>query len=332
MTSRFSRCPFVLLLLVLVPAVRAEPPAARMTLDRHIDALFEVRTFREAALAPNGQWLAWVENVPAKDPNKPAQPALFLADLRAAAEAPRRVKTAAGGAVLDGHDLAWAPDSRRLAFLSDHGSPGQEQLYVGDVETGTAKKITAISGHLARPAFAPDGAQLAVLFIEDTPRASGPTEPAAPEVGVIGAKTWEQRLSLVHLGTGKVRPLSPADHYVYEYDWSPDSKQLVAIAAPGDGDNNWYIAKLMTLSRRHGPDANAPRSRDANRRAALVARWPDHRLYRRPDERRGRKRRRHLHHPGHRRQGAESHARSQGFRELARLAAGVGGHPVHRPR
>ena len=83
MTSRFSRCPFVLLLLVLVPAVRAEPPAARMTLDRRIDALFEVRTFREVALAPNGRWLAWVENVAAKDPNKPSVPALFLADLRA---------------------------------------------------------------------------------------------------------------------------------------------------------------------------------------------------------------------------------------------------------
>src|SRR5262249_18299162 len=33
---------------------------------------------------------------------------------------------------------------------------------------------------------------------------------------------------------------------------SPDGKQLVAIAAPGDGNNNWYIAKLIKLAAASG--------------------------------------------------------------------------------
>jgi dipeptidyl aminopeptidase/acylaminoacyl peptidase len=238
----------LLLLAVLVSAVHAAPPAPKTTLDAHIDALFEVRTFKEVALSPNGQWLAWVENVPTKDPNKPFLPALFLADLRAAREAPRRLKTADGKGPVDGHDLAWSPDSRRLAFLSEHGSPDQEQLFVADIESATARKVTQVTGQLARPAFAPGGEDAAILFTENAPRATGPTEPARAEVGVIGEKVYEQRLNVVHLSTGKLRPVSPADHYVYEYDWSPDGKSLVAIAAPGDGDNNWYIAKLMTFT------------------------------------------------------------------------------------
>jgi len=35
--------------------------------------------------------------------------------------------------------------------------------------------------------------------------------------------------------------------YVYEFDWSPDGKQVVYTAAPGPGDDNWYIAQLYTL-------------------------------------------------------------------------------------
>ncbi len=35
--------------------------------------------------------------------------------------------------------------------------------------------------------------------------------------------------------------------YVYEYDWSPDSKSFVMTSAPGAGDANWYVAQLYTL-------------------------------------------------------------------------------------
>ena len=41
--------------------------------------------------------------------------------------------------------------------------------------------------------------------------------------------------------------------YIYEYDWSPDSKRLVTTAAPGNGDNNWYIAQIYTIDAAGGP-------------------------------------------------------------------------------
>jgi hypothetical protein len=53
---------------------------------------------------------------------------------------------------------------------------------------------------------------------------------------VIGDKTDEQRLAIVDVRSRKTRLLSPADLYVYEYDWSPDGKNLAAIAAHGSGD------------------------------------------------------------------------------------------------
>jgi dipeptidyl aminopeptidase/acylaminoacyl peptidase len=64
---------------------------------------------------------------------------------------------------------------------------------------------------------------------------------------VIKEAVTEQRLTLVDVATGKLRQISPADMYVYEYDWSSDGKRFVTTAAHGNGDNNWYIAQIYTI-------------------------------------------------------------------------------------
>ena len=40
--------------------------------------------------------------------------------------------------------------------------------------------------------------------------------------------------------------ITPEQLYIFEYDWSPDSKSFCYTAAPPPGDDNWYIAKLYT--------------------------------------------------------------------------------------
>jgi len=40
--------------------------------------------------------------------------------------------------------------------------------------------------------------------------------------------------------------------FVYEYDWRPDAKGFVGTAAPGDGDNNWWTAKLYAFEDGNG--------------------------------------------------------------------------------
>jgi dipeptidyl aminopeptidase/acylaminoacyl peptidase len=42
--------------------------------------------------------------------------------------------------------------------------------------------------------------------------------------------------------------MSPANLFVYEYDWRPDGNGFVGTAAPGNGDDNWWTAKLYVFS------------------------------------------------------------------------------------
>ena len=46
--------------------------------------------------------------------------------------------------------------------------------------------------------------------------------------------------------------LSRADMHVYEYDWAPDSGAIVYTAAPGEGENNYWLARLFTVGLAEG--------------------------------------------------------------------------------
>jgi dipeptidyl aminopeptidase/acylaminoacyl peptidase len=192
--------------------------------------------FLEAAIAPDGSHVAYVEALPA-----PGKTAIYVA--------PRtRISAGDGKTACDEGSIAWSPDGKQIAFLSDRETKEQLQLYVAPAGGGPARQLTHLKGLLAAPRWSPDGKQIAILFTENLPHAAGPLDPVPPETGVIESHIYEQRLTAVNAATGTVRQVSPRDMYVYEYDWSPDGKQFTATAAAGDGDANWWIAQLYVMS------------------------------------------------------------------------------------
>ncbi len=191
-------------------------------------------TFDQAAISPDAKQVAWVEND--KDGS-----AIFVSDVGT----PRLRRITAGGHAESA--IAWSPDSRQIAFLSDGSTPGQQQLYIATAAGGSPRKLTGVRGFLASPGWSPDGKTIALLFTENAERAAGPLVAEKAQTGVIKEAVTEQRLTLVDLAGGKLRQISPADMYVYEYAWSPDGKRFITTAAHGNGDNNWYIAQIYTI-------------------------------------------------------------------------------------
>jgi len=223
----------------LIPRLACAQPAVPVE-----PALAEIAATRwpmQAAVSPDGSRLAVVSA--ASEPNKSE---ITAAGLLAGDAKPARIS--AGRAACDERSVAWSPDSKLVAFLSDCEKEGQLQLYVAPGTGGTARRLTRVNGLLADPRWSPDGKRLAVLFTENLPRAAGPLDPVLPDSGVVESKIYEQRLAVVDLAGGSLRQISPADHYVYEYDWSPNGAGFAATAAKGAGDNNWWIAQLYTLT------------------------------------------------------------------------------------
>ena len=225
---------------------QAASPSTSSDLDNVRHALSSTKRFEQAAISPDGENVAWVENVGG------GNTAIFVAPTKETSEPAKRITAAGSGNAAEGN-VAWSPDGKRLAFLSDAAKSGQSQLYVSDLTDAPSKKLTSVTGFLDLPGWSPDGKTIAILFTENATRAAGPLVAETPQTGEIKESVAEQRLTLVDAGNGELRHISPTDMYVYEYDWSPDSQRFVVTAAPGNGDNNWYIAQLYAIDASGGP-------------------------------------------------------------------------------
>jgi dipeptidyl aminopeptidase/acylaminoacyl peptidase len=212
------------------------------------DAIEATHRFEQAAISPDSTKVAWTEALKEKDGADSGKSAIYVKNLESEAEPVRITADPAGAKHVEGN-LAWSPDSKRLAFLSDAIKKDQLQLYVVTVGAtpGGLKKLTDIKGFLDAPSWSPDGKTAAVLFTQNATRAAGPLVAETPETGEIKDAFFEQRLALIDVATGKFRQISPADTYIYEYDWSPDGTRFVVTSALGNGDDNWYIAELSIL-------------------------------------------------------------------------------------
>jgi dipeptidyl aminopeptidase/acylaminoacyl peptidase len=193
-----------------------------------LNDLSSTRAFEEVAISPDGKRVAWVEETLGK-------PFIYVKDPTSPRPAVR---------INEGRHIAWSPDSARIAFLSLDKQP---QLYVASANGGRAKKLTSVTGFLTDPQWSPDGTHIAILFAENAPGGGGPLEAEPVETGVIGGEIHNQRLTVIDAASGATKQISPADLNVYEYDWSPDGKFFALTAAPGPGDNNWWIAQLYTM-------------------------------------------------------------------------------------
>ena len=217
---------------------------ARTSLDAVLDALEGLRSFRGAAISPDGTRVAWVERIRSRDG------AEFLSVIDVAAIASptvRRITAGNDARAHREHSPAWSPDGKWIAFLSDAAKDRQLQLYLEPSSGGAARRLTGVAGQLGRPKWSPDGKRIAVLWIEGSAQEPGALVAYKPDSGVVEEKIEEQRIAVVNVATGRVRAVSPANLYVYDYDWSPDGKSFAAEAATGSGTNNYWIAELYTI-------------------------------------------------------------------------------------
>jgi dipeptidyl aminopeptidase/acylaminoacyl peptidase len=213
-------------------------------IEQAIHALNAASDFAQAAVSPDGKKVAWVEELRDKSGVDSGNSAIFETTIDG--KTPARRITAARAPRAEA-DIAWAPDSRRIVFISDALKAGHAQLYLEDTAGRAPKRLTDVKGTLASPKFSPDGKTIAFLFTENAPRAAGPLVAEVPETGEIKDAFFEQRLAVIDIATGKLRQVSPADTYIYQYDWAPDGLNFVVSSALGNGDNNWWIAELSIL-------------------------------------------------------------------------------------
>jgi dipeptidyl aminopeptidase/acylaminoacyl peptidase len=195
--------------------------------------------YGDISISPDAMHVAWVQSTAATTSKQ-----TYIRETSGNAPA-KLVKLPITGERTD-FDSAWSPDSKTLAFFSSAGEKDQRQLWTVKGDASHAKKITKLKGYAARPRWSHDGEQIAFLYIEGA-GGGGPLMAAPETTGLIDTAIHNQRIAVLDIAKGQLRQVSPPDLHIYDYDWSPDDKMFVVTAAPGPGDNNWWIAQIYTI-------------------------------------------------------------------------------------
>lgn len=196
--------------------------------------------YADVALAPDASRVAWVQSTAASTWKQTHV-------CGTGPNASATMLTLEGSAERVDADPAWSPDGKTLAVLSTAGEKDeQRQLWLADAQHLAAHKVTQLKGYAARPRWSHDGRQIAFLYIE-AGTGGGPLLAAPVTTGVVDTAIHNQRIAILDIGSGQLHQVSPPDLHVYEFDWSPDDKTFVATAAPGPGDNNWWIAQIYVI-------------------------------------------------------------------------------------
>lgn len=202
-----------------------------------------VHDFLSVAISPDGARVASVEGDEGPAGNADIQSLV----IRQVSDGTARSVALPCGAVRDctPSGLAWSDDARRLSFILRLPGGHAHAIYTADAQTGALVRRLAFDGTLVDLKYGPGG-QLAVLATAGATKEIGAVEAGAAQTGELGGDVHEQRLAILQHG-GTLHWASPANLFVYEYDWRPDGAGFVGTAAPGDGDNNWWVAKLYTF-------------------------------------------------------------------------------------
>lgn len=172
----------------------------------------------------------------------------------------------------------WSPDGQQLAFISNikGDSSSKPQLYLISAHGGEASLITAMPNGVSNLAWASDGSRIAFTSIE------GKAPPTDPLVVTPGR---HRRLWTMRPYHDTPEAITPDGFSIWEYAWSPDSRQIALFYAPGPEENDWFRGQIGVVPASGGailPVAHLPNqasaitwSPDSARLAFVSAEWSD---------------------------------------------------------
>ncbi len=198
-----------------------------------LDILLEMRFPDDVTISSDGKKVAFVvwENVP-DEPKRRGR--IWVADTSGGEAQPfskgKRGETCP----------RWSPDGKQLAFITQaEGDKEKPQLYLMPAEGGDARQVCKMPNGISDLAWAPDGSRIAFISLE------GEEPKNDPKVISPGR---QRRLWTVRPDHTIPEPVVPDGITVWEYSWSPDSKQLALYYSMGPGDTDWYRGQIGVVA------------------------------------------------------------------------------------
>jgi dipeptidyl aminopeptidase/acylaminoacyl peptidase len=195
------------------------------------ETLTSLRTPMDASASPNGRYVAFVVWEYVGDEQK-QRGRIWIA--RTDECQPRPLTK---GPIADTCPR-WSPDSQQLAFISrekGEDGKGKSQIYVITAPSDEGKLLCTIPNGVSNLAWAPDGRCIAFTSLEGK-------EPQTDPLVITPAR--HKRLWTIRLDSVIPEPVTPDGCTIWEYAWSPNSRQLAVYFTIGPDETDWYRGQI----------------------------------------------------------------------------------------
>jgi dipeptidyl aminopeptidase/acylaminoacyl peptidase len=131
----------------------------------------------------------------------------------------------------------WSPDSKSIVYTAvmGDGEKAKQQLHVMSAEGNQVRQVCTMPNGVSEPVWSPDGKSIAFLSYEGEEAKSDP---------IVVAPGRHQRLWTIHVDSDRPVPVTPDGLTVWEYAWSPDSKQFALYYSIKPDENGWYAGQI----------------------------------------------------------------------------------------
>ena len=227
-----------------------------------LEALLDMRSPADVHLAPDGKRIAF--EVWMREPDQPKpRGRIWTVDTTGGEPQP----LTAGKK--DDSCPRWSPDGTRVAFISTgEGEKDKPQLHIIAANGGEAKQICALPDGVSELAWAPDGSRIAFISL------AGDEPEDDPKVFTPG-NGRHRRLWTVRPDYDIPEPVTPDGVTVWEYVWSPDSKQLALYYSHGSETTDWYRSQIGIVAASGGAVRRLTQFAPVSRQACALSWSPD---------------------------------------------------------
>jgi len=226
----------------------------------------------DAQISPDGQLIAYVVMEPVSDLPK-RQGRIWVVDTQGGE--PRPLTRGPGNDSCP----RWSPDNRHIAYISKTKTEGKQskaQLYLMSLKDGETRQVCTMPDEVSDPDWSPDGQRIAFLSRDGEETKTDP---------IVMVPNRHQRLWTIRPDYDTPEAVTPDGLTVWEYAWSPDSKQFALFYSTGSDDTDWYrgqigvvpagggdVRQLTNLTRQASALTWSP---DSSRLAFMSGEWSD---------------------------------------------------------
>jgi dipeptidyl aminopeptidase/acylaminoacyl peptidase len=236
--KNFTASSIVIIILLLLPFNSVNTQTRSLTPED----LFKIKNVNETVFSPDGKMIAYTLTVPRPLSEVPGNnySNLFVYNL----EENQNVGLLANQTAVS--SIQWDNNSERIYFLAKLGEEKYNQVYYIDSDGGSPKLVTKESSDVLAFKVSPDGQKIAFVRLEEKSKLKQEMLNRGFDAEIYEEEFQQRNLYLMNLNDNAVKQLTTASS-VFEFEWSPDNKNIAAAIAERNLVDDSYMFKRIYI-------------------------------------------------------------------------------------